>query len=200
MSHFIPCTRDLSAQQFTTLFLKEIIQLHGIPRDVITDRESLFTSDLLKETMEKFGIERRLSTAFHSQTDGQTKPTNGILEHYLRADVNYQKDNRNKLLPMAEFAYNNGHQETIKTTPVYANYGINPEHQLIRHMMTQKITSATGMKELNYTLQAEMSTAQLRHKENYDHNRKPDPNFKSGDMVWLLPRNIHTTQQSKKLD
>ena len=101
---------------------------------------------------------------------------------------------------MAEFAYNNGYQETIKTTPFYANYGINPEHQLITHMMTQKMTSASGMKELHDTLQAEIATAQLRHKENYDRRRKPDPNFKSGDMVWLQPRNIHTTRPSKKLD
>ena len=100
---------------------------------------------------------------------------------------------------MVEFAYNNGYQQTIKPTPFYANYGINPEHQLITHMMTQKITSATGMKELHDTLQAEMATAQLRHKENYDHHRKQDPNLKSGDMVWLLPRNNHTTQPSKKL-
>ena len=62
---------------------------------------------------------------------------------------------------MAEFAYNNSYQETIKTTPFYANYGINPEHQLITYMMTEKITSATGMKELHNTLQLEMATAQL---------------------------------------
>ena len=62
---------------------------------------------------------------------------------------------------MAEFAYNNGYQETIMTTPFYANYGINTEHQLITHMMTQKITSATGMKELHDTVQAEMATVQL---------------------------------------
>ena len=200
MSHFKPCNKNLDALQFATLFLKGIIRLHGIPRDVITDRGSLLTSDLWKEITEKLGIERRLSTAFHSQTDGQTERTNGILEQYLLVYVSYQQDNWNELLPMAEFAYNNGYQETIKSTPFYANYGINPEHQLITHMMTQKITSATGMKKLHDTLQAEMATAQLRHKENYDHHRKPDPNHESGDMVWLLPRNIHTTRPSKKLD
>ena len=50
MSHFIPCNKNLDARQFATLFLKEIIPLHGIPRDVITDRGSLFTSDLWKKT------------------------------------------------------------------------------------------------------------------------------------------------------
>ena len=58
MSHFIPCKKSLDARQFATIFLKEIIRLHGIPRDVITDRGSLFTSDLWKTTTEKLGIER----------------------------------------------------------------------------------------------------------------------------------------------
>ena len=74
---------------------------------------------------------------------------------------------------MAEFAYNNSYQETLKTTPLYTNYGINPEHQLITHMMKEKITSVTGMKELHDTLQAKMTTAQLRHKENYITTENP---------------------------
>ena len=72
MSHFIPCNKNRDAQHFATLFLKEIIRLHGLFREVITDSGSLFTSDLWKETTEKLGIERRLSTAFYPQTDGQT--------------------------------------------------------------------------------------------------------------------------------
>ena len=52
------------------------------------------------------------------------------------------------------------------------------------HMMTEKITSVTRMKELHDTHQAEMKTVQLGHKENYNHHRKPDPNLKSRDMVW----------------
>ena len=94
---------------------------------------------------------------------------------------------------MAEFAYNNSYQETIKTILFYANYGVNPEHHLITHMMPEKIISATGMKKLHDTLQAKMVTAQLPHKENYYHHRKPILNLKSGDMVWLLPLYIHTT-------
>ena len=85
-------------------------------------------------------------------------------------------------------------------TPFYANYGINSEHQLITHMMTEKITSGNRMKKLHDTLKAEMATAQLRHKENYDRHRKPDPNLKSGYMVWFLPRNVYTSRPSKKLD
>ena len=93
MSHFIPCNKNLDAQQFATLFLKEIIRLHDIPRDLITDRGGLFISDLWKKTTEKLRIKTGLITAFYPQTDGQTERTNEILEQYLRAYVNYQPDN-----------------------------------------------------------------------------------------------------------
>ena len=83
MSHFIPCRKNLKARQFANLFIKEIFRLHGLPKDIITDRGSIFTSDIWKETTKILGIERRLSTAFHPQTDGQTERTNGILEQYL---------------------------------------------------------------------------------------------------------------------
>ena len=46
MSHFISCKKDLGAGQFATLFMQHIVRLHGIPRDIITDRGSLFTSGL----------------------------------------------------------------------------------------------------------------------------------------------------------
>ena len=63
---------------------------------------------------------------------------------------------------MAEFTYNNSYQETIKTTPFYANYRINPEHQLITHMMTQKKKLATGMREFDNILQTKWQ------RQNYD--------------------------------
>ena len=52
MSHFIRCKKDINTWQFTSLFRKEIIQLHGISEDVITDRGTLFMSGLLKQTTE----------------------------------------------------------------------------------------------------------------------------------------------------
>ena len=101
---------------------------------------------------------------------------------------------------MAEFAYNNGYQESIRSTPFFANYGVNPEYQTIGHLMEGKITPLEDMSQLHDTLQAEMTEAQLRHKKYYDGGRKPDLTLQSGDMVWLLPRNIRTTRPCKKLD
>ena len=59
MSHYIPFRKDLDARHFATIFLKEIIRLHDIPRDIIRDRASLFTTELWKHTTEILGIEQR---------------------------------------------------------------------------------------------------------------------------------------------
>jgi len=101
---------------------------------------------------------------------------------------------------MAEFAYNHGYQESTKHTPFFANYGTNPEYQAIGHLIQGKTTSPEDMSQLHDTLQAEMTEDQIRHKEYYDAQRKPDPNIQQGDMVWLLPRKIRTTRRCKKLD
>ena len=56
------------------------------------------------------------------------------------------------------------------------------------------------MENLHQPFREEITTAQLRQKENYDKERNADPNRKSGDMVWFLPHNVKTTRPSKKLD
>jgi len=57
MAHFLPCTKEINARQFSDLFMREIFRLHGLPTDIITHRGSIFTSDLWKETTKQLGIE-----------------------------------------------------------------------------------------------------------------------------------------------
>jgi len=46
MSHFLPGSKDLDARQFANLFMREIVRLNGLPHEIITERGTLFTSDL----------------------------------------------------------------------------------------------------------------------------------------------------------
>src|SRR6266496_6004452 len=68
-----------------------------------------------------------MSTAFHLQTDGQTEILNRIFENYLRAYISLEQINWAKLLPSAEFAYNNSRSSSTKITPFIALYSYNPE-------------------------------------------------------------------------
>jgi len=63
---------------------------------------------------------------YHPEGDGQIEQVNQTLEQYLRAYCNYQQDNWSKLLPLAEFAYNNAPSETTGVSPFFTNKGYHP--------------------------------------------------------------------------
>jgi len=63
------------------------------------------------------------TSGYHPEGDGQTKRMNQTLEQYLCVYYNYQKDNWSKLLPLAEFAYNNTLSATTDVSPFFANKG-----------------------------------------------------------------------------
>jgi hypothetical protein len=73
MIHLIPTTTSLSSAKLAEIYKKEVWRHHGIPRRIISDRGPQFASKYMKELCNALGIERNLSTAYHPQTDGQTK-------------------------------------------------------------------------------------------------------------------------------
>jgi hypothetical protein len=105
---------------FTTLFASTVSPPLW---SLITDR--YFTSHFWTALIKLLGLQRRLSTAFHPQTDGQNERANQILEQYLRIYCSYQQDDWYNYLSLAEFAINNAHQSSLKCSPFFANYGYN---------------------------------------------------------------------------
>jgi len=126
MGHFVTCQGTMDPEDLADHFLRQVIRPHGLPSSILSDRGSQFTSDFWKRVTEALGISRNLSTAFHPQTDGQMERANATLKQYLRAYCNYQQDNWERLLPIAEFCYNNTQTRTTKITPFFANYGYHP--------------------------------------------------------------------------
>ncbi|KAJ2891394.1 hypothetical protein MKZ38_000508 [Zalerion maritima] len=125
-SYFIPFVKNGNTLQLVYVFIRNIVANHGMPRELISDRDKLFTSHFWQALAARLGVRHRLSTAFHPQTDGQTERTNQTLEQYLRCYVNYPQNDRVQLLPLAQFAYNSAFNESTKKTPMYANYGYTP--------------------------------------------------------------------------
>lgn len=74
--------------------------------------------------MDLLDIKTKLSTAFNPKTDGQTERVNQTIEQYLRHYCSWKQDDWDKLLPMAEFAYNSGKSETTGISLFEANYRI----------------------------------------------------------------------------
>ena len=93
MTHFVATTEGTLAEGLARLFRDNVWKLHGLPESVVSDRGSQFVAELTKELNRMLGIETKLSTVFHPQTDGQMERMNQELEQYLRFFVDHrQKD------------------------------------------------------------------------------------------------------------
>ena len=109
------------------VFLREVWKLHGLPTEIISDMDAKFSGEFWESLCKLLRIKRKMSTAYHPQTDGQTERTNQVLEGYLRHFVNYDQDDWDQLLPLAEFAYNNSATNAHGMSPFFANYGYHPQ-------------------------------------------------------------------------
>jgi len=87
------------------------------------------------------------------------------LEQYLLAYINYHQDDWCDYLRLAEFAYNNGYQESIKSTPFRANYRTYPEYEIIGHLIQGKQMKPEEMTLLHESLRNEMVAGHSRQKE-----------------------------------
>lgn len=82
--HFIALKHLFSASDVADIFLDHIFKLHGLPATIVSDRDKIFTSIFWTSLFEKLRVGLHFSTAYHSQSDGQTERLNQCLESYLR--------------------------------------------------------------------------------------------------------------------
>jgi hypothetical protein len=81
---FYPVTTTMAASDLAELFHNEWELFYGVPTGIVSDRGFIFTSDFWSELCYVSCVKRRLSTAFHPESDGQTERMNQTLSHYLR--------------------------------------------------------------------------------------------------------------------
>jgi len=85
-----------------------------------------FAAGMIKELNNLLGIQTKLLTAYHPQTDGQIERINQELEQYLRVFIDYRQEQWPDWLGTAEFLYNNKIHTATKILPFKANYGQDP--------------------------------------------------------------------------
>ncbi|WVZ52290.1 LOW QUALITY PROTEIN: hypothetical protein U9M48_003366, partial [Paspalum notatum var. saurae] len=122
VAHFIPVNATYLAAKLAELYISRIICLHGVPKRIISDRGSQFTSHFWEQLHDSLDIKLRFNTTYHPQTDGQIERTNQIFEDMLRACALQYGTGWDKCLPYAEFSYNNSYQASLKKSPFEALY------------------------------------------------------------------------------
>lgn len=203
LARYIAVRKTIDAPELASVLLRHWIKDYGLPDSIVSDRGSVFTAKFWSSLCYILKIKRRLSTAFHPQTDGQTERQNQTLEQYLRIYVNHHQDDWANLLPMAEFSYNNSFHASLKASPFYALMGINPSFDPCLEPRPEDapaaIERAQELQELRGELAVNLETARTSQASYYDQHRKPKE-YQVGDLVWINAKNIRTSRPSRKLD
>ncbi len=117
MAHFIPTKDEATTQEIRRLFFTHVFKHHGLPKDIVSDRDPKFTSKFWRVLWKRMGLELKISTSFHPQTDGQTERVNLVIQQFLRNYVATDQQDWANHLELAEFCYNNSEHSATRSTP-----------------------------------------------------------------------------------
>lgn len=190
-SHFIPLKHPFTARSIASIFVKEVVRLHGVPESILSDRDPLFVSIFWKELFKLIGTVLKMSSAYHPQTDGQTEVVNRCLEAYLRCFISDQPKSWAHWIPWAELWYNTSFHISTGFTPFEVVYGRKPpvlvhflEGETRVEAVAQELRDRDeALRQLKFNLQK----AQEQMKMQADKRRK-EVQFDVGDWVFLKLR------------
>ena len=187
---FVPYKTTMTAEKLAKLFLKKIFADHGIPEQIISDRNKLFTSKFNTGLRKTLGMKEGMSTTFHPQTDGQIKRMNQTLEQYFRLYTGEKKHKWVKLLPTAQMAINKSYNEDLQQSPYETLYGITLRTIEIGPTVNQAAsTFATKMKNNWEAIGNRITKARQKVKKRLNTKRNP-VTIKPGDKALLFTKNL----------
>jgi hypothetical protein len=124
---FIPTTTHINEIEVAKMLFHHIISKYGIPKQIISDRDSKFTGTLWGELCKLIGAKRALTTSYHPQADGQTEALNQTLEIALRCYVNPTRDNWDEYLDPFTLSYNTSCHSSTGYSPSFLLMGYHPQ-------------------------------------------------------------------------
>ncbi|MCO5610035.1 hypothetical protein L7F22_064270 [Adiantum nelumboides] len=200
----IPCKVIATAQYIACLFTKHWYPLCGLTKFIVSDRDIKFTSNFWKALFETFGTKLNLSSAFHSQSDGQTEIYNQLAFNVLKSYVHDQQNHWKHYLLLVQAILNDSFFNAVGRTAYKAAFGLSFQSPVtvtvglaIKKLQHVKENLQDHMDMLKLTRQNNRQ-AQDRYKKYVDEKRRQVV-FKEGDYVFLRDSESLKTGPTPKL-
>nr|KYP55727.1 Transposon Ty3-I Gag-Pol polyprotein [Cajanus cajan] len=204
LAHFIPCHKVNDASNIVKLFFRDVVKLHGLPKSIVSDRDTKFLSHFWRVLWSRLGTKLLFSTTCHPQTDGQTEVVNRSLSTMLRAVLKGNHKYWDEYLPHIEFSYNRIVHKTTNISPFEAVYGFNPLTPLdliplpnVNHFIHKEGTSrADFVRKLHEKIKTHIQMQNEKYAQSNNKGKRPMI-FEEGDWVWFHLRKERFPHQRK---
>ncbi|GBG65808.1 hypothetical protein CBR_g53778 [Chara braunii] len=202
-ARFLPCKYYSTAPELARLLHTGWICGHGVPEDIVSDRDTCFMSAFWTALMQESGTKMKPKSARNPQTDGQTERAHQTAQMMLRTLIRPDQKDWVDRLPDIEFAYNTSVHPAIGVTPFELHHGgrkgrIFADLLLPRPAGIDAACSPASVRKYRELLTqacANMQKAQVRMQQQA--NRRP---ICAGDLVWVSAEELALEQDvSRKL-
>ena len=120
MVHLAAVQESIPAHGCARVFIDTVFRLHGLPRELVSDRDPRFTAAFWQSVFRSLGTRLTMSTSDHPETDNQTERVHRVLEEIIRGYVQSFTD-WSEFLPMVKVAINNSVHAYTRHTPFFVN-------------------------------------------------------------------------------
>ncbi|PKI33279.1 hypothetical protein CRG98_046334 [Punica granatum] len=193
MKHFIPYKKMTNAIRVAQLYFRDVYRLHGLPKSIVSDRDTRFLSHLWRSLWKMVNTQLQFSSAYHPQTNGQTEVVNQFLGNLLRSLVGEHVKSWNLKLCQAEFAHNRAVNRSTGFSPFQIVYAAVPKGPLDliplpnRSKVHGKAANfVNSLQEIHQAVYDPLTAANAKYKQAADKKRR-SVEFEMGDFVWAIP-------------
>ena len=210
-AHFIPAAKTDTAEDTANRLFASVFSLHGLPQQLISDRDRLFTARFFAQLMRILGVKQTMGTSYQHNFNGASERLNRTVEVMLRNVVGeHTERDFDNYLPLIEWSYNTTVHDSIGVSPFYAQWGYEPRTSLQltealdedpdRHRSLDEYVK--HQQEVLTQVREALKEAQLTMELYTNRTRRNPEDIKVGDEVYLSTKNLgesHFKQTARKL-
>jgi hypothetical protein len=202
----IPTKTTATAEDIAIVFFNEWYCENGLPLEIISDRDKLFVSKFWTHLMTLTGVNHKLSTSFHPQTNGASERSNKTINQCLRYHVERNQSGWVKSLPLVRFHIMNSVNRSTGFSPFQLRFGRNPRvlpplFPPSSHLSNEDISARKVIETIQNDVadaRDNLTVAKISQAFHANKKRSTDINYNIGDKVMLST--LNRRKQYKSVD